>query len=46
VTEEEWVREAIAAMPAMSDSKKNRLALIFSEGAREAREAELDPDQR
>ena len=46
MTNEEWVTEAIAAMPPISDRKKNRLALIFREGAREARELQNDPDQR
>ena len=42
MTEDEWVAEAIAAMPPMSDRTKNRLALIFREGEREAREARND----
>jgi hypothetical protein len=29
VTEEEWVQEALSKMPAMSETKKSRLALIF-----------------
>jgi hypothetical protein len=39
MTEDEWVQQAMATMPAMSESKRHRLALIF-------REEENGPDYR
>jgi hypothetical protein len=49
MTEDEWLQQAMAERPPISESKKNRLALIFWGGAREAREAreaQIDPDLR
>jgi hypothetical protein len=48
MTKEEWLQQARAGRPPISESKKNRLALIFRGAAREARESEaqLDPDLR
>jgi hypothetical protein len=31
MTEDEWVQEALSNMPAMSEAKKSKLAMIFSE---------------